>query len=292
MRVSHWILGCSLLLLTGCSTATPPQTSDDVNVAASFYPLAFFAEQIGGEYVHVTQITPGGVEPHDYEPSPADIISVRQSRLFLFNGNGVDAWADKIKSDLDLAAIRTLRMVDVVGGNSNDPHIWLDPVLAEKEVQAMRDTLVQIDPARAETYRANATTLLTNLDQLDHDYRTGLAHCLLNTVIVSHDAFQYVSKRYGFTTLPIAGLSPDQEPAPGTLAHVADIAKQKKIPVIFFETMASPKLSETIANEVGAQTMVLNPIEGLTAEDRKANASYITIMRDNLVELRTAMECN
>jgi zinc transport system substrate-binding protein len=172
-----------------------------------------------------------------------------------------------------------------------DPHIWLDPIAMIEESMLVRDAFVKADPDHASTYEANANLLRKELDDLDASFREGLAHCDRREVVVSHNAFRYMAKRYGFTTYAISGLSPEEDPSPKRIAELAELAKQHDIRYIFFETLVSPKLSETIASEIGAQSLVLNPIEGLTSDDLAQGKNYVSIMRKNLQNLRTAMHC-
>lgn len=281
------------------NNAATPQNK--IQVVASFYPLADFAKNVGGDYVTVTNITPAGAEPHDYEPTPQDIAKAYNSKVFIFNGNGVDGWADKIQSDLEGKGVKVVKISDHLDslkknaqdeeGGQYDPHFWLDPVNVEKEADFIADALAQIDPAHKDAYNQNRDNFKKKLSDLDQEYKTGLTSCQLRTIVTSHNAFNYLANRYNLTTLYILGLSPDEEPSPKAIADVANTAKQKGIKYIFFETLVSPKLSETIANEIGAKTLVLNPIEGLTDEEIAQGKNYISVMKDNLANLRTALQC-
>ena len=303
---------CLSIALTACNTGGQQSSSTGtMSVSASFYPLAFFTEQIGENLVTVHQITPGGVEPHDYDPSPQEIAAIYDSKVFIMNGAGVDAWGDKIIDDLKQKGVVTVRMEDtmsLLGGfneqgesdplhpssqdtNILDPHIWLDPVNAEGEVSRIRDALVTADPAHTDTYNSNAAALEAKLSALDTAYKNGLAHCTLHDAVVSHNAFRYMAQRYGFTTLAIAGLDPEQEPTPQRIAELADFAKKNNIKYIFFEALVSPKVSQTVADEIGAQSLVLDPLEGLTPDEEKNGDTYLTIMQQNLQNLRTALQC-
>jgi zinc transport system substrate-binding protein len=268
-----------------------------INVAVSFYPLAEFTEQVGGKYVDVINITPSGAEPHDYEPTPMDIKKVYLSRLFIFNGAGVDPWAKKIEQDLKRKGVVVLEMINLVEpikrqyDNNYDPHIWLDPVIAQKMVQEINKNLRTMDPEHAGYYEKRASLYAAQLTQLDKAYAQGLSTCRLHDIVTSHAAFGYLAKRYGFNAYSIAGLSPEEEPSPKTIAELIKIVREKHIKYIFFERLINPKLSETIAHETGAKTLVLDPIEGLTREEIKAGKDYISIMKENLANLRRAMGC-
>lgn len=286
----------------GCQPASPRTAeTGKVRIAASFYPLAEFASKVGGEYVTVSTVTPAGAEPHEYEPTPQQIASVYASDLLVFNGVGLDNWAARLAPSLAAEGVTTVEIAPLTGpllaatkteqDMAYDPHVWLDPVLAMKAVEAIRDALVAKDPANAAAYRVNAEGYVTALRVLDAEYSAGLASCSMRTAVTSHAAFAYLAKRYGFTQLPVSGLSPEEEPSAGQLAAVAVEAKAKNVKYIFFETLVSPQLAETIAREVGAQTLVFNPLEGLTDREKAAGKDYLSVMRENLANLRIALQC-
>lgn len=261
-----------------------------VRVVATFYPLAEFARQVGGDNVEVRTLVPPGAEPHDYEPTPQDIVAASQADLFLMNGN-VDAWVERILPDLKRDGVRILRVQDTMPEIAQDPHVWVDPVLAEKIVSQIRDAFSAADPAGAAVYDANASAYLAKLAALDAEYRSGLSQCASRQVVTSHDALGYMAKEYGLDIVPIAGLSPDEEPSPARMAAIAKLAKDAKAKYIFTEELVSPKLAQAIADEVGAGTLVFNPAEGLTKEELADGQDYVSITRRNLANLRLALTC-
>jgi zinc transport system substrate-binding protein len=272
--------------------SSAPVATQKIKIVASFYPLADFAHNVGGDLVDVINITPAGAEPHDYEPTPQDIAKAYNAKLFIYNGNGVDVWADKIRSDLEAKGVMTIKMSDEVQSINNDPHFWLDPVNAQTETDVIAAALTKIDPSHAADYTKNRDNFKKQLDDLDQQYKTGLATCQTREIVTSHDAFNYLAKRYNLISLYILGLSPDAEPSPKTIADVSQEARAKNIKYIFFETLVSPKVAETVAKEIGAQILVLNPIEGLTDTEINHGWNYISIMKDNLTNLRTALQCH
>lgn len=298
------ILGVVILIAIGHWATPTPNNTESVTtvkplfVVASFYPEYFFASKIGGDKAQVVNITPAGAEPHDYTPTPQDIATIESSRMLVING-GVEPWAADIQNDLDSSktlvvedgeGLETQKVVED-GENVIDPHIWQSPVLAKQMVDKIAQGYVQVDPTNAQYYAANAETLKSELDQLDTEFQAGLASCAKKDIITSHAAFGYLATTYGLNQVSIAGLSPDAEPSTKELANVTDFAKKNNVQYIFFESLVSPKLSETIAHEVGAQTIVLDPIEGISAEDVASGKNYLTVMRSNLANLRTALEC-
>ncbi|MDO8462735.1 MAG: zinc ABC transporter substrate-binding protein [bacterium] len=291
----------ALLVVVVTKKTVPQRVRDDgrVRVAASFYPLAEFARQVGGEFVTVETLTPAGVEPHDFEPTPNDIARLYDADLLLVNG-GIDAWVTDLVPSAVERGVTVLEMREVIDGllpagdddhDDFDPHFWLYPVHAQRQVAAMRDALIAHDGAHASAYRANAGAFLVQLIALDRAYADGLATCGRRIVVTSHAAFQYLADAYDFEVLAIAGLSPDVEPSAGTLAAIAREARTHGVRHVFFETLVSHELAETLAREIGAATLVFNPLEGLTDAERASGASYLSVMGENLTNLRTAMAC-
>jgi zinc transport system substrate-binding protein len=273
------------------------EASERLKVAASFYPLAHFAEQVGGERVEVTNITPLSVDPHEYGPTARDMINMQTARIFIFNGSGLDPWADRAGGELKSIGVQILNMTEQFSllieerGVKYDPHIWLDPILAIKEVELVRDTLIRINPEDEDYYRENSSAYIREILMLHERYAEGLASCENRNIIVSHDAFGYMARRYGFGLYPVSGLSPEEEPSPRKMAAISDLAREKNINYIFTEVLVNPKIAETIAYEIGAKILVLNPVSGLTDNDALAGKDYISLMDDNLVNLRKAMSC-
>lgn len=270
-----------------------------LQVTTSFYPLYFFTSEIVGDKATVYNITPSGAEPHDYDPSTQDIARIEDSQLLVLNGGKLEAWGDKIKSTLQGTNTQVITVGDDIanqmvvedGNTIRDPHVWLDPKLAKKEVDQILKSLVLIDPVNAAYFTGNAESLKMKLGELDAKFRAGLANCQKKDIITTHAAFGYLAKDYGLNQLSISGLSPDEEPSVQTLANLVDFSKKNGIKYIFFESLVSPKLAETVASEVGASTLVLNPIEGLTDTEIGKGKNYFTEMEQNLTNLKIAFEC-
>jgi zinc transport system substrate-binding protein len=285
-------------LWTGSKESPVPEESQKIKVATSFYPLYFFAKSVGGDKVDVFNITPAGAEPHDYELTTADRIKIQKSRLLVLNG-GVEPWGDKISQTLNANNVKVViagesiltRQINEGESSVVDPHVWLDPILAKVEVAKITDGLVAVDGKDSGYFRDMQNQLDAKLDGLDKSYREGLAACQLKDIVTSHAAFGYLAARYNLGQVAIAGLSPDEEPSSQKLAEVANFAAKNKIEYIFFESLVSPKLSVTIASEVGAKTMVLNPLEGLSGEDTRAGRDYFSVAKDNLNNIKIALKC-
>jgi zinc transport system substrate-binding protein len=169
--------------------------------------------------------------------------------------------------------------------------VWLDPTLARVQVEAIRAALARADPVNADHYASKAKSYVARLAALHDAFTAGLARCTRREIVVSHAAFTYLAHRYQLLQVPVMGLAPEAEPSPAELARVVRLVRRMKATVIFFETLVSPRLAETLAAEVGATTLVLNPLEGLTAEEQKAGKDYVRVMEDNLNHLRRALDC-
>jgi zinc transport system substrate-binding protein len=261
--------------------------------------LAEAAQQVGGSAVSLDNLTAPGVEPHDLELTPHQIEAIDTADVVLYLGGGFqpaveDALGDATGALIDASA--SFRNLPVAAGESDasltaDPHVWLDPTLYQQVVEEVRDALSQADPAHAQTFTSNARAYGRQLGQLDDEYRSGLAQCQRTLIVTSHAAFGYLSARYGLTQEPISGLSPDAEPTPQRLAELTDLVEREGVTTIFTEELLSPKVAETLANEAGVTTAVLNPLESLTPDEAAAGADYVSVMRDNLATLRSALGC-
>jgi zinc transport system substrate-binding protein len=278
--------------------SSPAATSGKLTVAASFYPLAYFAQQIGGDKADVINVTPAGAEPHDYTPTPSDMAAIESSDILILNGGRLEAWGDSVKQNISaktqvVVAGEGLVTQNVVedGQSIIDPHVWLSPILAKQMVAKITTAFVQADPSNAKYYTARADGLSAKLASLDAQYRTDLAHCARTDFVTSHAAFGYLASSYNLTQTSITGLSPDAEPSPKQLAEIVVFAKKNHVSTIFFESLISPKLANTIAHEVGAKTAVLDPIEGITSDRLAAGDTYMTVMTNNLNQLTMALQC-
>lgn len=276
------------------------QTKENkILITTSFYPLYFLTKEITGDSAEVINLTKTGGEPHDYEPNTKDIMTIENSQLLIVNGAFFESWLSKFDNEINPNNKQILKVAENLadlkfeedGTLETDAHVWLDPVLAQKEVELINEKLKAIDPSNAEIYQENAEKLLQKLTDLHNGFKLGLANCQNDKVITSHAAFAYLAKRYGFQQIAIQGLNPDEDPSPAKIAATTKLARKNKVRHIFFETLVSPKISKTIAKEIGAETLVFNPIEGLSIEEEQSGKNYFSIQRENLANLRLALNC-
>ena len=281
----------AILIVKSVEHTSISSSNNKILVTTSFYPLYFFTKEITGDLANVVNITPSGVEPHDYEPSTSDIATIEKSNLLILNGGGLEPWGGSVKANLSNSQTKVVTTSDGLQ-NGSDPHIWLDPVLAKEEVSEITKGLNEVSPGNITLFGNNADGLERKLIELDGDFANGLKNCKQKNIVTSHSAFGYLAARYGFTQMSVSGLSPDEEPSAKKMSEIATFVKQNNIHYIFFEELVSPKLSETLAKETGAKTLVFNPLEGLTRDEEERGEDYFSIQRKNLENLKIALECN
>ncbi|WP_019120033.1 metal ABC transporter substrate-binding protein [Brevibacillus massiliensis] len=311
------VLAAAGFALAGCGAADQPAASeqtpkpgDKLKVVATFYPMYEFAQKVAGDYADVTALVPPGVEPHDWEPTPKDIQTIADADVFIYNGGGLEGWVeDALNSTKNekLKVVETTHGISLMEGSAEeedeahgdghehghehglDPHVWLDPVLAQQQVQQIEAALVEADPDHREAYEKNAAAYIKELEELDQAFQKMVSSAKRKEFVVQHAAFGYLARQYGLTQVPISGLSPEEDPSPAQLIEIVKFAKEHNVNTIFFETLVSPKVAETVAKEIGAKTAVLNPLEGLTDEERAQNLDYIGVMQKNLQALQAAL---
>lgn len=276
------------LLISGCADKGTEQ--DKLQVTASFYPMAEFARAIGGDKAQVTTLVPDGAEPHDWEPSPRDLTKIGRSQLFIYNGL-VEPWAEQA-----LQAVAERKVLSVQAGSGlydngskQDPHVWISPKKAMTEVQRIAEAFCEADAANAAYYQENSRKYLEQLQKLDKQMQEIEASAQKKVFITSHAAFGHLAADYGLQQLAVSGLSPQAEPTPADLQHLAGIVKKEQVGYIFFETLSDPRIAQVLAKETGVKTAVLDPLEGLSEEGRKENLSYIKIMQRNIDNLKLAL---
>jgi zinc transport system substrate-binding protein len=281
----------ALLALAGCREGPAPTRP---LVVTTIFPLWDLTRHVAGDRAEAQALVPPGVEPHDWEPSPRDVSLVQRAAVFVHTGTGLDAWASRLVGGLGsrtevVDAARGLSLLSQ--GASVDPHVWLDPTLARAQTQTIAEGLTRADPAGAPVYRANAAKLAARLDALDQAFAAGLRDCARHELVTSHAAFAYLARRYGLIQLPVMGIAPEAEPNPADLAAIVRTARERHVTHVFFEPLVSPRLAQTLAREIGATTLPLDPIEGVSREQAAADAGYVELMQANLATLRTGLGC-
>jgi len=304
MRVAVLLVLSLTLTVFGCSALTEDQPG--VQVATAFYPLQFVTERVteGVPDIEVDTLAQPGVEPHDLELTIKETALIADASLVVYEKDfqpAVDEAVDQnaegdtldVSGPADLVTFESEHAHDEDDEHGHDhegldPHFWQDPTRMADVADAIADSLADIDPDHSDEYAANAADLRADLERLDAAYTGGLADCERDTVVVSHDAFGYLS-RYGIHVAPIAGLSPDAEPTPADLAELHELIESDGVTTVFSETLAPPQLAETLADDAGVSAEILDPVEGLT--DDTADEDYVSLMERNLAALERANGC-
>lgn len=295
LRLAPLAIAITALALGACGS--PGATADGrvdgkLAIVASFYPLQFATQEIGGDFVAVTSLTRPGAEPHDVELTPRDVASVSKALLVVYQRGLQGAVDQAVESQggdrgLDIAASANLDLTLASGGT--DPHFWLDPQRYSSVAAVIAERLAVVDPAHRADYQRNAARFSSRLDELGQEFSTGLSSCRRKDIVTSHSAFGYLADRFGMSQIPINGLSPDEEPRAGVLATVSAYARAHGVTTIYAETLTSPAIAQTVARETGATMATLDPIEGLTNES--SGKDYFEVMRSNLKTLRAGQGC-
>ena len=276
-----------------------------LGVMASFYTMADFAEKIGGDRTDITCMVPTGTEPHDWEPSTTDITGLERADVFIYNGAGMEHWAEDVTESLEnkeLLVVEASQGVKLHAeeehdheGHSHshggyDPHVWLDPHNAKLEMENIKNAFVQADPDNGAYYEANYDKWSKAAEELDRKYREALADFAGRQIVTAHEAYGYLCSAYGLEQVGIDGLSPDQEPNPKRMADIIDFVRENQIRAVFFEELSGSKTAETVAAETGIRLLALSPLEGLSGEELEAGEDYFSVMEKNLEQLLLSLE--
>ncbi|MGH8892970.1 MAG: metal ABC transporter substrate-binding protein [Actinomycetes bacterium] len=279
-----------LLALPACGGASGAAGDDDgLQVAASFYPLEWVTQRVAADAAEVANLTPPGVEPHDLELGPRDVATIGEADLVVHLQGFQPAVDDAVEQEAGGSSLDVGDAARLHTEGGRDPHFWLDPTRLADVADAVAARLGKADKPNAGAYADRAREVRADLEALDEEMSTGLAGCASTDLVTGHAAFGYLADRYGMTQRGITGLVPDEEPSPRDLADVTAFVEEHQVRTIYYETLVSPDVAETVARETGATTAVLDPLEGLTDESR--GRDYLEVMRTNLATLRDGQQC-
>ena len=266
-----------------------------IKIVASFYPIYEFVKKVGGDKVDVSTLIPVGVEPHDFDPTIQQIQGAESADLVIYNGAGLERWIDKINAKFKIDASQGLSLLtsnDTETAGGHDPHVWLDPILVQAQVEKIKDALVNIDPANSQYYQSNANKFIAELNNLDNKIKTDLATCNKKDFIAFHNAFTYFADRYGLNQHSIHGITPEGEVLPQRLQEVIQLARDLGLNTIYSEDLVDPRSAEVIAQEIpNGKVLILSPIEGINAEEQDAGVDYLDKMNEDIDNLKIGLEC-
>lgn len=333
--MKKWFLFIPILalLLAACNsddkspTADSEKSVDTLSIYTTVYPLQYFAERIGGDYVDVASIYPAGANEHTFEPTQKDMMTLADSDIFFYIGLGLEGFVENAKKTLaneDVKLVPTAEGVteeqlhistghthaeeeqsnhdhehnedehedeshDDHAHTEHDAHVWLSPVISQQLALAIKDELVTALPEQEAVFNENYEALVADLNTLNKDFENMAAETKKKTFFVSHAAFGYIAGHYGLKQVPVAGLNSQSEPSQKELTSIVDLAKKENIEYIFFEQNVSSNLAQVIQKEIGAKTLTLHNLSVLTTEDIKNNEDYFTLMRKNIDVLKQAL---
>lgn len=326
-KLSLLLLFALVLVLTACNstkndTNSVSETTDNqeeskkLNIYTTVYPLSYFTERIGGDYVNVSSIYPPGANEHTFEPTQQDMMQLADSDLFFYIGLGLEGFVENAKKTLVNENVKLVAVADSVsdeklhatteheedhehaheeeshdGHNHGDidPHIWLSPTISQDLALSIKNELVAALPEQEKTFNDNYNKLISELESLDQDFDKMASEAATKTFFISHASFGYIAQTYGLEQVAIAGLNSQSEPSQKELTQIVEQAQELNIKYILFEQNVSSKLATVIQNEVGADTLTLHNLSVLTEEDIKNNETYFTLMEKNIETLQKAL---
>lgn len=291
---------------TGDTTENTATKDEALEIVTTFYPMYDFTKNIVGDEANVALLMPAGTEAHDYEPSAKDIANIQKADAFVYNNENMEMWVPSLEESLkdgDVNVIKATEGMLLLPGSEDDhdhdhghgeeghvheldPHVWVSPYRAIQEVESIRDQLIAAYPDKKEAFTTNAEKYLTKLSTLDESYQEAFEQAKQKSFVTQHAAFGYLALDYGLTQVPIAGLSPDEEPSPARLAELKEFVDEHGVKYIYFEENANDAIARTLADEAKVDLEVLNPLEGLTKEAIDNGEDYVSVMEQNLVALR------
>lgn len=282
-----------------------------LKIFTSFYPMYFIAKEIAKDKAEIVNMIPAGVEPHDWEPTLKTMAQLQESDMFIYNGAGMERWAYSVIENIDknrTAIVEASKGLELIGSEDveneldhsaleehhdhgdYDPHVWVSPMNLKQEALNVLNALIEKDSKNEAFYKENYQNLAERLDKLDTDIRQAAKSFKGNIIVTSHEAFGYFAKEYNLEQISIRGISPQQEPSPAKLVEIVELCRGKNIRYIFVEKFVNPKYSETIAREIKGEVLTLNAAHGMTEEEEKSGMDYISIMYENLENLKKALE--
>lgn len=328
-KISMAVLALTAVLgLSGCGEKNKVSVDDGkLTVYTSFYPMYDFTKKIGGDKINVVNLVSSGVEPHDWEPSTKDLVNLKSSDMIVYNGLGMESWIEKLGDNVDLDKIVMVEASKGVkllksdhedehehnegehgheDGHEHDkndkdsdekshehgeydPHVWLSPVNAKKEMENIKNGLIKLDPNNKKYYEENYGKYAKMLDDLDSEYKSELSKTKSKDIVVSHESFGYICERYGLNQKGIEGISPDSEPDAKKMVELTEYIKKNNVKYVFFEELVSPKVAQSLAKETKTKTEVLNPLEGLNQKQIDSGEDYFSVMKSNLKTLVKAL---
>lgn len=276
-------------LLLGLASCDISDAGDKIQIYTSFFAMEDLARKVGGQYVAVQSIVPPGSEIHSYEPTTSDIVALNDADMFVYNGAGLEHFVEGLKEAIPETEIRYVEAslgIDLLADDYHgDPHTWLSPLNAKKEMENIMNALIEVDSAHQEYYQNRYQSFADKFNRLDEDYQTLLAPGVGKYLVTGHSAFGYLTNEYGLVALPIGGYDSEQEPTQQDIANVISIVQANGIRYIYAESMTPSAAVLTVIDETDAELAILYTLEGLTAEQMTTGEDYFSVMNTNLLAI-------
>ena len=312
------ILSAAALVLVGCGTSGNSESGvseEGIKVVTTFYPMYDFTKNVVGDNGEVSVLLDAGQESHGYEPTPQDIAAIADADVFVYNSDEMETWVPSVLESIESSDVIVVEAAEDIAlfeleedaaaeeehsdeegheegedAHSVDPHVWLDPVYAQEEVDAILAGVLEADKANKESYEANAAAFKEKLAELDLAYQAAFEAAEHRTFVVQHAAFGYIARRYELTEVAVSDVSSDAEPNPAKLAELQRFMIDNQITTVYYSDSASSKTAQTLAEATGAALEVLSPLEGITDEDQEAGKDYLSVMEENLTALKKVIQ--
>lgn len=286
---------CAIICAFGVTSCSNKTNSGKISVFTSFYAMLDFAYEIGGDRIDLVILCPPGTEPHDYEPTAQDMAKISEGDVFIYNGLGMEAWADSVLEAIgnrDIIAVNTSDNVEQIANlhedsdEHTDLHIWLNPANAYLQMEAIADAFIQADPDNKDYYTERLANCKEKIDTLIADYESAVAQFTSKDIITSHEAYSSLCNAFNLTQIALNGSDNSQEPTPARIAEITDYIKTNNIKYIFTEPLGTSDIVNSVAKDTGCEVLILDPFEG----NPKNNENYFTVMEKNLEALKTALK--
>ena len=276
-------------------TSTPEESK--INVSVTFDAMQEFVSAVGKDKVEISTIIPDGMEPHDFEPKAQDLARLSTAKVFVYSGLGMEAWAEeaiKAANNAELITVEASKGADAIENTEPeeieehgqyDPHIWLSLKGAELEVKNIKDALVQADPSNKDYYETNCNDYISQLESLFNEYNEKFQSVEKKSFVTGHAAFGYLCRDFGLEQNSVEDTFAEGEPSAQQLTELVEYCKENKVTTIFAEEMASPDVSQTLANEVGAKVETI-----YTVESNEDDLTYLERITDNLSKIYDSLK--
>ncbi len=308
--ISIFVVGLLSLSLTGCDSKV--EESTNMNIVTTIFPAYDFARAVVGDTADLTMLLKPGVESHNYDPTPKDIIKIQKSDIFIYNGGESEEWVEKILESLDTSKMTIIKMMDYVETKEEetvegmqeeeeeetseeeieyDEHIWTSPVNAIKIVKAIKDKIVKTDKNNSDLYESNASSYIEELESINTSF-TNIVKDAKRKELVFGDRFplRYFVDEYELKySAAFPGCASEVEPSAKTIAFLIDKVNEEKIPVIFYIELSNQKVADSIKESTNVKTLLFHSCHNVTKEDFDSGVTYVDLMKKNVPNLKEAL---